>query len=1484
MSEVEKFEGSEEAIQRLARTLTNQSSLSFTSHQSSEKSGASDVMLSRASTRVSQLTVPGESPFDLGDPRLDPQSDQFSAKYWIKNLQKLHLGDTDYYKPASLGILYRNLRCEGENVEADYQTTVFNVIPKYLTKWTRKVASSTKKIDILSGIDGMICHGDLVVVLGRPGAGCTTLLKTIASQTYGFKVSDDSLITYDGLTPHDIRGTNRGDVIYNAETEMHFPHLTVWQTLLLASRLKVPQNRIPGISRELYAEHITQVYMEMFGVSHTKNTKVGDSFVRGVSGGERKRVSIVEACLCNAKLQCWDNATRGLDSATALNFVKSLRLSCDTLQTTSLVSIYQSSQEAYDLFDKVILLYEGRQIFFGPTNRAKKFFQDMGFHCPKRQTTADFLTSLTSPSERIPRQGWEGKVPQTPDEFEQRWKSSPEYEALMMEIDNSLGDIERNKQQYLEDLHSSHVAQQSNHVRPSSAYTVSYSMQVKYATIRSFQRILGNISQQLTNLGGHVIIAFVISSMFYNLAATTDNFYFRGSCIFFGTLFNSFSSVLEIFALYESRPIVEKHKQYGLYHPSADAIASIISEVPIKVLNCVIFNVILYFMVHLRREPGPFFFFLLNGFTSTFVMSHIYRTIGAMTKSLSQAMTPASVILLALSMYAGFIVPKANMLGWSKWINYINPVGYAFEAIMINEFHGRNFTCDSFIPSGGAYDLLPIESRSCSTVGSVTGEATVSGTRYLREAFDFLHSHKWRNYGIQVGYVVFFFFTYILLVEINPSAKQKGERTIFQRSFMKRPRFVHENAKDIENNASSEKVSTLGEEKDANEVAIQTGERIFHWQNVTYTIPYEGKRRTLLSNVDGWVKPGSLTALMGVSGAGKTTLLDVLADRISYGVITGDFFVNGQVRDASFQRSTGYVQQQDLHLDTSTVREALLFSACLRQSESIPYKEKADYVEEIIDLLEMRLYADAVVGVPGEGLNVEQRKRLTIGVELVAKPDLLLFLDEPTSGLDSQTAWSICQLMKKLSNKGQAILCTIHQPSSLLFQEFDRLLLLQTGGETVYFGDVGPRSQTLIQYFEKHGASKCPKEANPAEWMLKVISDPSKNYHDIWVNSEEYSSVNAELDNMRESLAKLPYDKDSKESQKSYATSPVKQFYYVIHRILQQYYRTPSYIWSKLILSSVSCLFNGFTFFDPKNSIQGLQNQMFSVFMMCVMLPVLLEQYIPHFVKQRNLYEARERPSKTFSWPIFILSQVVAEIPWMLVAGTISFFCWYYPAGLYKNAGHLDQTTERGALVWLLVVAYFVYTATMATMCIAGISVETTAANVAVVLFCMSLMFAGVLKQKDALPGFWKFMYYVSPFTWFIQSILTAGLANAPVVCSATEMLQFPAYGNQTCGEFMAPYMAVAGGYLANSSTQDCAFCQMNNTNVFLATLDAHYSQRWRNWGIFVCYAAINTAITVFIYWLVRVPKENDIIRIIHNRVIHRIRSLRTKPKKSSEQ
>ena len=259
----------------------------------------------------------------------------------------------------------------------------------------------------------------------------------------------------------------------------------------------------------------------------------------------------------------------------------------------------------------------------------------------------------------------------------------------------------------------------------------------------------------------------------------------------------------------------------------------------------------------------------------------------------------------------------------------------------------------------------------------------------------------------------------------------------------------------------------------------------------------------------------------------------------------------------------GYVQQQDLHLETTTVREALRFSAYLRQPKSVSRAGKNAFVEEVIKMLNMEDFAEAIVGNPGEGLNVEQRKLLTIGVELAAKPALLIFLDEPTSGLDSQSAWSIVAFLRKLADSGQAILCTIHQPSAILFQEFDRLLFLMRGGKTIYFGDIGKNSRTLLDYFEGNGAPKCDDEANPAEYMLDICGKKAdRDWSEVWKETVEAKAVQAELDRIHEAKKSEPAASDSS-STSQFAMPLTSQIYYVTQRVVQQYWRTPSYITGK---------------------------------------------------------------------------------------------------------------------------------------------------------------------------------------------------------------------------------------------------------------------------------------------------------------------------------
>lgn len=257
-------------------------------------------------------------------------------------------------------------------------------------------------------------------------------------------------------------------------------------------------------------------------------------------------------------------------------------------------------------------------------------------------------------------------------------------------------------------------------------------------------------------------------------------------------------------------------------------------------------------------------------------------------------------------MYRLLLIPVRPRFSWIRWIN---PIFYAFEILISNEFHNQNFTCSAIVPP---YSPPIGTSWVCNAVGAVPGRYTVSGDAFIAANYEYYYSHVWRNFGILCGFLVFFMLIYFTVAELNSSTSNAAEALVFQRGHVP-PYLLAGHSNRVED----------GEKPDggvANVKGLEPQRDLFTWRDVVYDIEIKGQPRRLLDHVSGWVKPGTLTALMGVSGAGKTTLLDVLAQRTTMGVITGDMLVNGKQRDASFQRKTGYVQQQGLLQYLTAVR------------------------------------------------------------------------------------------------------------------------------------------------------------------------------------------------------------------------------------------------------------------------------------------------------------------------------------------------------------------------------------------------------------------------------------------------------------------------------------------------------------------------------------------------------------------------------------
>ncbi|KAH3679147.1 hypothetical protein WICMUC_001158 [Wickerhamomyces mucosus] len=1448
--EVESFK--DDAFQEdIARIIT----------QAADNPGQDNV-LSRLATLTKKLSGKKNGPFDY---EIDPNDFDLHKilHSFIKSAdeQGIHL--------RSSGVVFKDVTTKGIDAEFSIAPTARDLLlgPIDAIRSIRAPKRADKKI--VRNISGVVKPGEMCLVLGRPGAGCSTLLKTIAGEQDQF-TSVEGEIHYDGIPQNEMIKKYKSDVIYNGELDVHYPHLTVDQTLRFAIACKTPITRVNNSTREQYITANRDLLATIFGLTHTYNTKVGNDFIRGVSGGERKRVSIAEAMAAKGTVYCWDNATRGLDASTALEYAQAIRTSTNLTKSVAFITIYQAGENIYETFDKVLVLYEGRQVYFGPAEQAKQYFIDMGFDCPQRQATAEFLTAITDPAGRFPRAGFENRVPLTADQFETYWRNSQQYQSLQHEIDQyeSSTSIEATRQTYDKSL-----AQERK--KAHSRYTIGYLHQLKLLTLRGFQRIWGDKSYTLIDLGASVVQSLIAGSLFWNTPGTTSGAFSRGGIVFFMILYFCLMSLSQITAQFAERPILLKQKSYSFFHPSAEAIASTFTHFPFRVLSTFLFYVIMYFLADLTRDAGKFFMNLLFLIISAEAVSALFQMIASLSATAAGANSVAGVIILLLILYTGYMIQLKSMHPWFKWLSYLNPIRWGYENMMSTEFHGKQMDCGgSLVPSGAGYPDVSSVNQVCAFVGSETGQTWVSGDNYIKIQYDYKFSHVWRNFGFVIAYALLFMAINAIATEFKKVGKGGGDHLFFKRGskYFEEEVLLDEDIKekDSENvedeGSQQDQLNQLKRGKTENEQEIFKGlgsKGVFFWRNVDYVIPYKGSSRKLLDDIQGYVKPGTITALMGESGAGKTTLLNVLSQRVDVGTISGDFLVNGKPLDTSFKRSTGYVQQQDLHVDELTVRESLQFAARLRRPASVSEEEKLDYVEKIISLLGMELYSDATVGKLGSGLNVEQRKKLSIGVELVAKPSLLLFLDEPTSGLDSQSAWAIVSLLKKLAAAGQSILCTIHQPSATLFESFDRLLLLKKGGKTVYFGDIGENSRTILDYFERNGARHCETHENPAEYILEAIgagatASVKEDWFVIWTASQEYINttnevndlVNAEYEDVDAGLS----DQVKKELHLTYAIPYRSQLYYLIKRTGTQFYRDPEYLRSKLMLLLGAGLLIGFTFYGIKSSIVGLQNAMFVSFLVIVLGSPSINQIQARSIAAREIYEVRESKSNTYHWSTLLIAQFVNELPYQFLFSTIFFVSLYFPLRVFTEA------SRSGVFFLFLVIIYQLYVVSLGLAIVYFSPDLPSAAVITGLIMSFLISFCGVTQPSSLMPKFWTFMYRVSPVTYFIEVFTSLLIHKKPVICAPDELSYFNPPSGQTCYEFAQPYVEAVHGYLSNpNATSSCGYCTYSIGDEYLKTIDVSYSHLWRNFGIMWGYIIFNLVAMCGLYFLFRVAKFNPI-------------------------
>ncbi|KAI7876976.1 hypothetical protein K492DRAFT_210004 [Lichtheimia hyalospora FSU 10163] len=1345
-------------------------------------------------------------------------------------------------KPKHLGLIWKNLTVEGLGADAHTIPTLQSQIIQVLQPWKYfGIGLGGSRKTILRGLTGFVKEGEMMLVLGRPGAGTTTLLKVL-SNLRGSYTNIDGQVSYGGIDHETFAKRYRGQVAYNEEEDQHYATLTTKQTLQLALRTKTPGNRLPNESKADFVDKVLYMLGNMLGLTKQMNTLVGNAFVRGLSGGERKRLSIAEVMTTQSSINLWDGSTRGLDAASALDYVRSLRIMTDIFKKTTVATLYQASNNIFNLFDKVLVLDQGYCIYFGPINQAKKYFEDLGFYCPPRKSTPDFLTGLCNPLEREIRPGFEDKVPQFASDFQDCYYASDTYKTMMAQLESYEQHIHEEKPAALfeEAVREEH----QKRAPKSDVFTASFYQQVRALTIRQFHLLIKDRDALISRYGTVFALAFICGSCFYGLPNDVAGSYSRGGALMMTTIFNTMVCQSELISFVEGRSILEKHKHFAMYRPAAFYLAQVIMDIPFALFQVFIYEIISYFLMGLALDAGRFFSYFITMFFIIMTMNGFFRQIGAITTNFFVAGQLSNILYILVVMNAGYFISFDTMHPWFSWIYWIDPIAYGYKAILINEMKGQKYSCDQpgqSVPYGPGYDDWA--HRVCTAQGSAPGQSYVLGDDYLRDHLSYEPSQQWApDFVVVIGFFLLFTLTTALCMEYISSCAGGSLTKLYLPGKAPKPRTREE--EDERRQRQQELTSKME--------SISTG-TTFSWQHINYHVPFKGGPLQLLNDVSGIVKPGHLTALMGSSGAGKTTLLDVLARRKTIGKVDGRIYLNGETLMKDFERITGYCEQMDIHQPAVTVREAMQFSAYLRQDASVPKSEKNEYVEQIIQLLEMEDIADAQIGEVerGTGISIEERKRLTIAMELVAKPKLL-FLDEPTSGLDAQSSYNIVRFIRKLADAGWPVLCTIHQPSSILFEHFDHLLLLVRGGRTAYYGEIGKDARTMIDYFESNGGPICSPDANPAEYILEVVGagtagKAKRDWADVWANSNEAKALKEELDTIDSTAIQQPDRKAL-----TYATSFLNQFYLVSKRMTLVYWRSPDYNLGRFMSLMALSLINGFMYWKLDYTTSNMQNRIFAVFASFLMGYTLIVVAQPKFMTER-LYFRREYASRFYGWLPFALSAALVEVPYIIVLSA------FYMFGFYWTTGFIN-TSEAAGYFYLMQVVFVTWSVTLGFV-IAGFSEKPNMAAVLNPLIVSILvLFAGLMQPESTMPHFWSsWMYWVDPLHYFVEGLAVNEMSDLPIICNDRDLVKFPPPAGQTCGDYMADFFnSGATGYLDNPNATDmCGYCNyQSGEEYYSSSFGWSSANKWRNLGIIAGITGFNILVFFGLCYLKRTARR----------------------------
>jgi len=1155
--------------------------------------------------------------------------------------------------------------------------------------------------------------------MGPSGAGKTTLLNMLTLAKKGGVPTGN--VKYNGK-PLTVQCYNE-NCAYVEQFDTLWSSLTAWDHMVYAMELYHPKQS------EADRNAAIDTLMDELGLADSQHVIAGNQFLRGLSGGKKRRLSIAIALAKEPSVLFLDEPTTGVDSASAVMMMTFLKKIASAQNVAVLCTIHQPPASVFAGFDNNLILSMGRVAYFGKAAAMGEYFSSIGRPPPADTNLAEFVLDLVN-KDFTPEAG----VKEILDAWSSRAEGNDEQSGYGIDL-TPIGEADE----------SPRATERSDGAGFCSQVVVLTRRTCRVAV----KEPLAYIARALGNLFTMIFFGIIyIKTREYVQAQVMSKTFF----IMFSLGIPMMYVLLSTFIYYFDQLSIKREVKAGMYHPAAAALASWVVQVPMMFILGACSLVPTYIFADLDW----------SGFCMAWL---IYSMTFWAFEGFAQASSVSPNVILALFgfinmyfcafLFCGMFVAVDDVVWPLRVFCYVLPLGWSLESFMYWIYHdGYDYSgTEACTPGnttvvygpGNASASYLCDDRGFYCPGDVNGANCYGKTGdqildSLSVQFTIFTSvnNTGRNIAIIIAFGVVLRFNFLFL--LTAASKWVGAETPRPPSASRGPTpgsSAHSGNARKEASVAVD-VDVPAPKIEAPEAAANSGEKlVYAFAGIGYSIVptnklgfAKGPPKEILADVSCKISQGEVMAIMGPSGSGKTTLLNTITFIKGAGTPVGQIMINGQtLTRGMYTDLCVYVPREDNLWSTMSPRQHLEVAYELYRPELASGSRHAA-VDKLLAATGLESCQNTKAGgMFFQGLSGGQRRRLSLAIALVKEPRVII-LDEPTSGLDSAAAAAITNLLKEMATStGAAVLCTIHQPSAQVFATFDQVLFL-SGGRVAYYGE-----RSGIDAFFNSVHKPLGKDANPAEAVLDEIST------DITAKS----SVLAVLDAWKaasQGLLNLSFDGQP-------ISLPQKrmgcgQTYKLFKRQFMLSLTDPMQYWARMVMAPFMTSFFGLVYRESANPIQvQVPFRLFYLWWVLAVPPCLnIISILILNVEGRSV--VHEMKSGMYRPHSYVISTTLIQVPFMILMSLLIMACAYAIGG-WPWDNFISGMLIYACSLWVFESLAQLLASVFANPIVGMLGFMMTWAT--------SILFCGlVFKGSDVIWPF-RLMYYIMPLRWIFNGL-----------------------------------------------------------------------------------------------------------------------------------